>query len=213
MRHRDWPKELCALVTVDLYNEGVDLPYVDTLLLLRPTQSSVLFQQQIGRGLRLAKGKESCLVLDFVGTHRVDFRFDRLFSGLTGQTRSELVASVENGFSDLPPGCHIHLQRQSQAQVPALLKNLAQQQWKRLRTELQGYSALKGRTAVNLSDFLRDQSLDVNDVYRPGSGTRRSGWTTLKRDAGLLVSEKGPEEEYFSRRFSEHLAHQRLATT
>jgi superfamily II DNA or RNA helicase len=62
--------ELCALVTVDLYNEGVDLPMVDTLLLLRPTQSPVLFQQQIGRGLRLAPGKESCLVLDFVGQHR-----------------------------------------------------------------------------------------------------------------------------------------------
>ena len=54
--------DICALVTVDLYNEGVDLPMVDTLLLLRPTQSPVLFQQQIGRGLRLAPGKESCLV-------------------------------------------------------------------------------------------------------------------------------------------------------
>ena len=53
--------ELCALVTVDLYNEGIDLPMVDTLLLLRPTQSPVLFQQQIGRGLRLSPGKESCL--------------------------------------------------------------------------------------------------------------------------------------------------------
>lgn len=55
---------------VDLYNEGIDLPMVDTLLLLRPTQSPVLFQQQIGRGLRLAPGKEGCLVLDFVGQRR-----------------------------------------------------------------------------------------------------------------------------------------------
>lgn len=54
--------ELCALVTVDLYNEGIDLPTVDTLLLLRPTISPVLFQQQIGRGLRLAPGKDSCLL-------------------------------------------------------------------------------------------------------------------------------------------------------
>jgi superfamily II DNA or RNA helicase len=51
--------ELCALVTVDLYNEGVDLPMVDTLLLLRPTQSPVLFQQQIGRGLRLAPARRA----------------------------------------------------------------------------------------------------------------------------------------------------------
>ena len=97
--------ELCALVTVDLYNEGVDLPTVDTLLLLRPTQSPVLFQQQIGRGLRLAPGKDSCLVLDFVGQHRTEFRFDRLLSTLTGLSRRELMTGVENGFGSLPPGC------------------------------------------------------------------------------------------------------------
>ena len=62
--------EIAAIVTCDLFNEGVDLPAVDTLLLLRPTHSPVLFQQQIGRGLRLSPGKESCLILDFVGQHR-----------------------------------------------------------------------------------------------------------------------------------------------
>jgi superfamily II DNA or RNA helicase len=88
--------ELCALVTVDLYNEGIDLPMVDTLLLLRPTQSPVLFQQQIGRGLRLAPGKESCLVLDFVGQHRADFPLrppavqpDRPVAPRTGGRRGE----------------------------------------------------------------------------------------------------------------------------
>lgn len=75
--------EVSALITCDLYNEGVDLPMVDTLLLLRPTQSPVLFQQQIGRGLRLAPDKEGCLILDFVGRHREGFRFDRLLSTLT----------------------------------------------------------------------------------------------------------------------------------
>ena len=77
--------ELCALVTVDLYNEGIDLPFVDTLILLRPTQSPVVFQQQIGGGLRLHPGKTACLVMDFVGQHRQDFRFDRLL-GSSGKT-------------------------------------------------------------------------------------------------------------------------------
>lgn len=94
--------ELCALVTVDLYNEGVDLPLVDTLLMLRPTQSPVLFQQQLGRGLRLSPNKDSCLVLDFVGQHHSDFRFDRLLSGMTGLTRRELIEAVEQGFGSLP---------------------------------------------------------------------------------------------------------------
>jgi hypothetical protein len=176
--------ELCALVTVDLYNEGVDLPMVDTLLLLRPTQSPVLFQLQIGRGLRLAPGKESCLVLDFVGQHRTEFRFDRLLSSLTGLTRRELVDGVENGFGSLPPGCHIHLQRQTREQVLQGLRALTTQNWRRLKTELQTYAALRGRASVRLADFLHDQALELEDVYRASTGQGRSGWTALKRDAG-----------------------------
>ena len=197
--------ELCALVTVDLYNEGIDLPMVDTLLLLRPTQSPVLFQQQIGRGLRLAPGKESCLVLDFVGQHRAEFRFDRLLSSLTGLSRRELVDGVENGFGSLPPGCHIHLQRQTREQVLQGLRSLTSQNWRRLKIELQTYANLRGRTSVQLADFLHDQALELEDIYRTGTGQGRSGWTALKRDAGLIVSEPGPEEDYFSRRFGDLL--------
>jgi superfamily II DNA or RNA helicase/HKD family nuclease len=197
--------ELCALVTVDLYNEGIDLPMVDTLLLLRPTQSPVLFQQQIGRGLRLAPGKESCLVLDFVGQHRTEFRFDRLLSSLTGLSRRELVDGVEQGFGSLPPGCHIHLQRQTREQVLQGLRALTTQNWRRLKTELQTYAALRGRAAVRLADFLHDQALELEDVYRAGTGAGRSGWTALKRDAGLIAAEPGPEEDYLSRRFGELL--------
>ncbi len=197
--------ELCALVTVDLYNEGIDLPMVDTLLLLRPPQSPVLFQQQIGRGLRLAPGKESCLVLDFVGQHRTEFRFDRLLSSLTGLTRRELVDGVENGFGSLPPGCHIHLQRQTREQVLQGLRALTMQNWRRLKTELQTYAALRGRASVRLADFLHDQALQLEDVYRAGTGQGRSGWTALKRDAGLIVAEPGLEEDYFSRRFGDLL--------
>lgn len=194
--------ELCALVTVDLYNEGVDLPSVDTLLLLRPTQSPVLFQQQIGRGLRLAPGKESCLVLDFVGQHRVDFRFDRLLSNLTGLSKRELIEGVDKGFGSLPPGCHIQLQRQTREQVLGSLRSLTSNSWRRMRSELQAYAALRGRRDVRLADFLHDQALELDDVYRLSTGSGRSGWTALKRDAGLLVSEPGPEEAYFSRRLA-----------
>lgn len=197
--------ELCALVTVDLYNEGVDLPMVDTLLLLRPTQSPVLFQQQIGRGLRLSPGKECCLVLDFVGQHQADFRFDRLLACLTGLTRRELLAGVEQGFGALPPGCHIQLQRQTREQVLANLRTLTEQNWRRLRTELQAYAAQKGGRAITLADFLHDQMLELEDIYRYSTGQGKSGWTTLRREAGLIASEPGLEEAYFSRRFRDLL--------
>ena len=194
--------EVAALVTCDLYNEGVDLPMVDTLLLLRPTQSPVLFQQQIGRGLRLAPGKEGCLILDFVGRHRQDFRFDRLLSTLTGLPRGQLVEAVDMGFSSLPPGCHIHLQRQAREQVLGSLRRLVQHNWRRLRTELQAYAALRGRNNVRLASFLREQAIELNDLYRNAG---RSGWANLKRDAGLLAAPAGPEDDYFGRRFGDLL--------
>ena len=194
--------KVCALVTCDLYNEGVDLPSVDTLLLLRPTQSPVLFQQQIGRGLRLYPGKDTCLVLDFVGRHRVEFRFDRLLGSITGLSKRELLISVEKGFGNLPAGCHIQLQRQARDQVLASLRASVQQNWRRLRTELQAFATLRGRNNINLSAFLHEQSIALEDIYRASA---RSGWTNLKRDAGLLISPADPNEEYLSRRFGDLL--------
>jgi hypothetical protein len=108
--------------------------------------------------------------------------------------------AVENGFGGLPPGCHIHLQKQARERVLDSLRALTQQSWRRMKSELQSYAALNGRSAVRLADFLRDQALELGDVYRVSTGSARSGWTALKRDAGLLTGDPGPEEEYFSRR-------------
>lgn len=191
--------EVCILVTVDLFNEGIDIPMADTLLLLRPTQSPVLFQQQIGRGLRLSAGKESCLILDFVGQHSAEFRFDHLLGQITGLNRRQLIDGVENGFSQLPAGCHIQLQQRSRDQILSNLRRLIQQNWRRLIGELQAYASIKGRQNISLASFLHDQALNVEDIYRP---TGNSGWSCLRRAAGLIVGDAGPEEEYFGRRFS-----------
>lgn len=190
--------ELCALVTVDLFNEGVDLPMVDTLLMLRPTQSALLFQQQLGRGLRLHHGKEACLVLDFVGHHNADFRYDRLLSTITGLSKRELIHGVEHGFSALPAGCHIQLQKQVRDRILDSLRRQVGSQWRSLRAELQALVALEG-SHPSLGHFLREQAVVLEDVYRDNG---RRGWTSLKRDAGLLVAEPGPEEEYLSERFA-----------
>jgi superfamily II DNA or RNA helicase/HKD family nuclease len=68
-----------VVFSVDLFNEGVDVPAVDTILMLRPTESATLFLQQLGRGLRMALGKTVCTVLDFVGLHRREFRLDQRY--------------------------------------------------------------------------------------------------------------------------------------
>jgi superfamily II DNA or RNA helicase/HKD family nuclease len=201
--HRLANGDVCALVTVDLYNEGVDIPDVDTLLLLRPTQSALLFQQQIGRGLRLSPGKTGCLILDFVGQHRSDFRFDHLLTGITGLTRSEMIDAVEHGFSRLPPGCHIHLQRQTRQQVLRGLRALSQQSWRRLIAEVQAYAAVRRTRTPQLGKFLHDQRIRLEEVYRDSAP---SGWSTLLRAAGLLDDQASAQEEArMSQRFGDLL--------
>lgn len=199
-------REINVLVTVDLYNEGVDLPFVDTLLLLRPTQSATLFQQQIGRGLRLHDGKESCLVLDFVGNSTGNFRFDVLYSAITGLSRKEIIQGVEDGFGKLPVGCHIQLQSQAREQVLASLREAVNFTWNRLAQELSHYAARMENRQVTLSQFLCDQELDIQDVYRSAIGAKNTGWTPLKRvsqnNAEEVTAHQLNEEKYFSRRFA-----------
>ena len=101
--------EVRVVFTVDLFNEGIDLPDVDTLLMLRPTESPTLFLQQLGRGLRKAPEKTVCTVLDFVGTHRKEFRFDRRLRALFGGSRVDVERQVRDDFPFLPAGCSFDL--------------------------------------------------------------------------------------------------------
>ena len=104
-------RRINIVFSVDLFNEGIDVPAVDTLLMLRPTDSATLFLQQLGRGLRRSVGKTVCTVLDFVGHHRKEFRFDRRLRALFGGTRRELEEQIATGFPFLPAGCHMELDR------------------------------------------------------------------------------------------------------
>jgi superfamily II DNA or RNA helicase/HKD family nuclease len=194
--------EIRIVCTCDLYNEGVDLPDVNALLLLRPTQSPVLFEQQLGRGLRLAQDKDSCLVLDFVGRHRQDFRFDQILQVMTGLSRRQLIEEIEGGFPTLPPGCHISFDRVSREQVLANLRFVASQNWPRLTKELRAYANLHGATNVALASFLHDSALELSDIYRTNV---IAGWTNLRRNAGLIEAEGSEEETYLSRRLSDLL--------
>ncbi|HVK88568.1 MAG TPA: DUF3427 domain-containing protein [Kofleriaceae bacterium] len=168
-----------VLFTCDLYNEGVDLPFVDTLLLLRPTQSATLFLQQLGRGLRLHPDKTSCLVLDFIGQHRDEFRFDHTLPAFTGIPRPALKRAIEDGFPFLPSGCSLQLDHVARTQIlTSLRSSLAGA--RRLTAELRELSA---HTAPpTLARFLDLTGRDLEDIYDAG------GWTTLKRHAGLLAT-------------------------
>jgi len=166
-----------VMFTCDLYNEGVDLPYVDTLLLLRPTQSATIFLQQLGRGLRHHPGKSSCLVLDFIGQHRDEFRFDATFAALTGIPRARLCIDLEQGFPYLPSGCTLQLDAVARDEIlRALRSTLAGA--RRLTAELRELAADGARP--RLAQFLSQTGRDLDEVYRAW------GWTTLQRNADLV---------------------------
>jgi len=177
------------IFTCDLFNEGVDIPDVNTLLLLRPTQSPVIFQQQIGRGLRLARDKTSCLVLDFVGSYSKEFRFDILLRTLTGQTRLAIKESVEKGFGLLPTGCHIQFDRVARQRVLESLKSALKLNVTRLTAELIAWANTKNKNQITLKNFLIENTLEISDVY---SG--KYSWTELKRRAQLPTLKQGPRE-------------------
>ena len=102
------------MFAVDVLNEGLDVPDVDTVLMLRPTESATVFLQQLGRGLRRTPNKAVLTVLDFIGYHRKEFSFAQRFRALTGDSRRGLERQVEEGFPFLPLGCQIVLDKQAQ---------------------------------------------------------------------------------------------------
>lgn len=163
-----------VLFTVDLFNEGVDIPEADCILFLRPTESSTVFLQQMGRGLRLDTGKTSCLILDFIGNQRREFRFDQRFRALFGGTRQQVADQVETGITRLPGSCYFRLDKESRQLV---LENLrAQLQVSRVRmiSELRALAAGLGRCPT-LLEYVAETGYDLADVFRPPIG----GWHAL----------------------------------
>lgn len=176
-----------VVFSVDLFNEGVDVPTVDTLLLLRPTESPTLFLQQLGRGLRRAKGKSFCTVLDFVGTHRREFRFDRRYRALLGGTRRDIERTVQQGFPFLPAGCYMHLDAKASEVVLRSLRDAIPSRWPARVEELRVTHT--NCPDMTLSRYLEESGLDLPDLY---DGSR--GWSDLCQAAGVPVAPAGPQE-------------------
>ena len=101
---------LDIIFSVDLFNEGVDLPAIDTVLLLRPTESKVLFLQQIGRGLRKSSGKDRLVILDFVGNHQSFLHKPQALMGqsMTMRELADFARKAEQNRLDLPEGCFVN---------------------------------------------------------------------------------------------------------
>lgn len=164
-------RDLNCVFAVDLFNEGVDVPEIDTVLFLRPTESATVFLQQLGRGLRRTHDKDCLTVLDFIGNANQNFRFDLRYRALTGSTRAELRHAITERFPTLPSGCSIQLDRQSREVV---LENLKQSIGSRFSTLVSELKSLG--VATTLPVFLNESATDLADIYRG----RDWSWTNLR---------------------------------
>ena len=187
--------QLQVVFSVDVLGEGIDVPDVDTLLLCRPTQSSVLFAQQLGRGLRLAPGKSSCVVLDFIGQHRAEYRIEQRYQALLDPAHGGIRAQAEAGFPFLPAGCSINLERVARERVLARLKAIAVSR---------GVSGLikdfRAEPSSSLESFLRQTGRTIEQFY--GVDNRRMSWTRLEREAVPVGAPATPVNNAF--RSEEH---------
>ncbi len=176
-----------VVFSVDLFNEGVDVPSVNTLLMLRPTDSALLFLQQLGRGLRKSKDKDLCTVLDFVGQHRKEFRYDRRFQALLGGSRSYVERQVSEGFPFLPAGCNMQLDRVATERVLESIRYSVPTRWSEKANELRHIAA--EQSGVTLRSYLVASGLELDDVY-----SNNHSWSDLREVAGLASAQSGPHE-------------------
>jgi len=189
-----------AVFCVDLFNEGVDVPEIDTVLFLRPTESALVFLQQLGRGLRRTDSKSCLTVLDFIGGANRRFRFDLRWRALLGGHRSDIIRQIEEGFPRLPSGCSIQLDRVASGIVLANVKGSLGSSFSGLVQELRAMADARRHAgvdpgAISLAEFLRDAALELDDLYRSSGWT----WSRLRREAGLPAAAEGPDDARVAR--------------
>ncbi|WP_346178523.1 DUF3427 domain-containing protein [Streptomyces cuspidosporus] len=185
---------LQIIFSVDLLNEGLDIPDVDTLLLLRPTSSATIFLQQLGRGLRRTPDKAVLTVLDFIGQHRKEFRFEDQFRALTNFTRNRLVEHIEHDFPQLPSGCQIILDRKSKERILDNIKTQINVNVRQLTQEVAAYAEPR------LGAYLNESQRELKELYRANNS-----WTRLLRRANLLTDAAPEGEEQLLKRVSAFL--------
>ena len=179
------------IFVVDIYNEGVDIPEVNTVLFLRPTESLTVFLQQLGRGLRLSEDKECLTVLDFIGQANKKYNFEDKFSALLSNTTRSVTREIKDGFISLPKGCYIQLEKKAERYI---LDNI--------RASYGNSAGLVSRIAtfeedtgleLTLANFLDYYHIDARSIYKFGSFSR------LCARAGVIDEFDEPIEEVLSK--------------
>ncbi|MGN1044580.1 MAG: DUF3427 domain-containing protein, partial [Candidatus Methanomethylophilaceae archaeon] len=188
-------KEIHFIFTVDLYNEGVDIKEVNTVLFLRPTESMTVFIQQLGRGLRLSENKTELTVLDFVGQGNKRYRMnEKKIRYLTSSESGSVETMINNGFTGLPCGCNLRIEEVARDHILENIKSVKR-------------SALVERVKIfldsnddepDLRKFLEWNEMDLFDIYR----TKNTFTGLCMRSKGIKPDAIKEKERLFARAFT-----------
>ncbi|MBN9646939.1 DEAD/DEAH box helicase [Terrisporobacter glycolicus] len=148
--------DLQAIFTVDIFNEGVDIPSVNTVLMLRPTNSPIIFIQQLGRGLRKSGSKEFLTVLDFIGNHNKTFLIAIALNGARYYDKDSLKVAVATDFADVPGCTHIQIDQISKDRI---LEQIDKENFRDLKYLREEYNQFKilcgGKIPYMLLDYVK----------------------------------------------------------
>lgn len=166
--------DLQVIFSVDLFNEGIDLPVIDTVMMLRPTESKVLFLQQLGRGLRKHDGKERLVVLDFIGNHKGFLNKPQALLGVGSsyQALADFARRARDDRLTLPAGCYANYDL-------AIIDFLIRLRGKGPSADYQALKASLSRRPT-LTEFFRSTS------SMPEMRRRHGQWWRLVRDQDNL---------------------------
>ena len=171
-------KEVNFIFVVDLYNEGVDIPAIDTVLFLRPTESITVFLQQLGRGLRLYEGKDCLTVLDYVGQANKSYNiYEQKFRAIIGSTNNSIEKEIENEFPNLPKGCFIQLEKVAKDYILESIKSVTNDKRFIVR-KIKDYAS--ERNKYDVVEFCELYNVELADIYKSYS------FTQLLSEAGVI---------------------------
>lgn len=183
---------LTFLFTVDKLSEGIDVPEVNTVLFLRPTESLTVFLQQLGRGLRHAAGKDCLTVIDFVGQAHRRYRADTKFKALLPRHRFSIDKEVEQDFPHLPAGCSIQLDRLSRKYVLENIKENLGRLAVQVPDRLQTFTSETGQE-LTFGNFIRYHD------YEPEVLLAKESWSGWKAKGQLGVIPIDPDLQHLKK--------------
>lgn len=158
-------KKIEILCVVDILNEGIDIPTINLLLFLRPTMSSTIFIQQIGRGLRKAKNKDFVTIIDFIGNHKKDYLLINYFSSEVDNKdtlftkKEKIINEIKNQFSNIPKSCYVELDRICQNRIIEKIEKINFSSKNILKEMYLDYKAEIGKSE---NEILKVRDFDTN---------------------------------------------------